>query len=167
MECFCRYISNKIVSDCYIKINLDRKHSLRTNLQVVDKQSCLQDSRFIATGRGVANQHENRKARSKVRVRGTRLRSDQSWSRGGECGSVSCGGCSLDTGDLGESNTPVSVLDGVSSLAIRIGDDEGLDDMDGISSGAVSSSHLRVHVRDGSTESVGSVLLVHVNNTGS
>ena len=40
---------------------------------------------------------------------------------------------------------------------------DGLDDVDGISSGTVSTGHLLVHVGNGTAESGGSVLLVHVN----
>jgi len=42
-----------------------------------------------------------------------------------------------------------------------------LDDVNGIASGAMSTSHLRVHLSDGSTKCVTSVFLVHVYNTSS
>jgi len=42
-----------------------------------------------------------------------------------------------------------------------------LDDVNRIASGTVSTSHLRVHLSDGSTKCVTSVLLVHVHDTSS
>lgn len=45
--------------------------------------------------------------------------------------------------------------------------DDGLDDEDVLSSGTMSTSHLVVHLGDSTAKSVVSVLLVHVNHTGS
>ena len=42
---------------------------------------------------------------------------------------------------------------------------DSLDDMDGISSSTMSSSHFAVHLGDGSTESAVSILFVHVDDT--
>ena len=44
---------------------------------------------------------------------------------------------------------------------------DSLDDVDRVSSGGVSSSHLGVHLGDGTAESGGSVFLVHVHDIGS
>jgi hypothetical protein len=42
-----------------------------------------------------------------------------------------------------------------------------LDDVNGIASGAVSTSHLRVHLTNSTTKCVTSVFFVHVHNTSS
>lgn len=44
---------------------------------------------------------------------------------------------------------------------------DSLDDVDGVSSGGVSTSHLGVHLGDGTAKGSGSVFLVHVHDIGS
>jgi len=68
-------------------------------------------------------------------------------------------------GDLWESNGSLDELIGSFSDDILVWNNDGLDNVDGFSSGAVSTSHLGVHGRDGTAKSVGSVFLVHVDDT--
>jgi len=75
--------------------------------------------------------------------------------------------CSLDVGDLWILQTKLSILRGGSSDGVLVWLNDSLDNVDGISSGTVSSSHFTVHLGDGSAKSVVSVLLVHVDDTGS
>lgn len=94
--------------------------------------------------------------------------SDESWSSGGEsAGSVSRGWSSLDGGEFWESEISSKILSSLLSQDLVVLLNDGLDDVDRVSSGAVSSSHLSVHLGDGSAKSGGSVLFVHVDDTGS
>ena len=90
-------------------------------------------------------------------------RSDQSGSLGSEQRLVGGSGCSLDLGKLGEPGGSLGELgsSGSEDLVVRL--DDGLDDVDGVSSGAVSSGHLGVHLADCSAHGGVSVLLVHVD----
>ena len=54
------------------------------------------------------------------------------------------------------------VLRSVTSLNLRILDNRGLDDLDVASHSSVSTSHIVVHLTDGTSESQVSVLLVHI-----
>ena len=94
--------------------------------------------------------------------------SDEGWSRGsGEALLVGSGWSSLLGDELGESQRSSAVLLGdISQDGVWLQHD-GLDDVDGISSSGVSTGHLVVHLGDGTAEGSGSVLLVHVDDTGS
>jgi hypothetical protein len=59
------------------------------------------------------------------------------------------------------------VLIGVVSLNLRILDNGSLDDLDIAGHSSVSTSHIVVHLTDGSSESQVSVLLVHIVSTAS
>ena len=91
-------------------------------------------------------------------------RSDKNWSAGSsKAGSMSSGWSSLLGGELWELEAALDELLGLLSQDFAVWLDNGLDDVDGVSSGTVSTSHLLVHVGDGTAESGGSVLLVHVD----
>ena len=90
-------------------------------------------------------------------------RSDEGGSGGCEEGSVSGGGSSLDLGQLGEPDVSLGELAGSFSEDLVVWLDDGLDNVDGVSSGGVSTGHLRVHLGHGSAEGGVSVLLVHVD----
>ena len=60
-----------------------------------------------------------------------------------------------------------SVLLSTSSHGRVLWLDDSLDDLNRVTSGTVSSSHFTVHLGDSSAKSVVSVLLVHVDDTGS
>lgn len=77
---------------------------------------------------------------------------------------VSWGWCSLSVGDLWVSDASSNVLLSSLSLDGVVWDDDGLDDVNRVSSGTVSTGHFTVHLGDGSAETVVSVLLVHVDN---
>ena len=74
---------------------------------------------------------------------------------------------SLLGGELWELEVTPEELLGLLSQNGGVWLDDGLDDVDGISSGTMSTGHLLVHVGNGTAESGGSVLLVHVNNISS
>ena len=56
-------------------------------------------------------------------------------------------------------------LKGVVALALGVGNDSGSHDLDVACAGAVATSHLRVHLADGTVEGGLTVLLVHVVDT--
>ena len=95
-------------------------------------------------------------------------RSDKDWSAGsGEAGGMSSGWGSLLDGELWELEVAPEELLGLFSQNGVVGLDDGLDDVDGISSGTMSTGHLLVHGGNGTAEGGGSVLLVHVDNISS
>lgn len=97
-------------------------------------------------------------------MRGTS--SDQSGSAGEESGvGVLGSGGSLGGGEFGETEVSSSHTVGAGSNHGVISDDGGLDNVDGVSSSTVSSSHFTVEHGHGVTERVGSVFLVHVQHT--
>jgi hypothetical protein len=76
-------------------------------------------------------------------------------------------GDDLSGSDQGEAQVLAQVLVGVVSLDLRVLDGGGLDDLDVASHSSVSTSHVVVHLTDGTSESDISVLLVHVVGTAS
>ena len=118
---------------------------------------------------GVSGCGEGRKA-NRLRDQeddGSSAGSDEGWSAGLEDRSVSRGWGSLLASELGELKIELAELSGLISKDSVLFLDDGLDDEDGLSLGAVSTGHLVVHLGNGSAESVVSVLLVHVDDTGS
>ena len=93
--------------------------------------------------------------------------SDKGWSCGCEHALVTRGWSSLLDRELGVLEAGLGVLQDLWTLHGLVWLDHGLNDVDALSSGTVSTCHLVVHLRYGSAESVVSVLLVHVNYTGS
>lgn len=91
-------------------------------------------------------------------------RSDKKWSAGSsKAGGMSSSWSSLLGGELWElEGTPDELL-GLLSHYAGVWLNEGLDDVDGISSGTVSTGHLLVHVGNGTAESGAPVFLVHVD----
>ena len=67
---------------------------------------------------------------------------------------VSWGWCSLSVGDLWVSDASSNVLPSSLSLDGVVCDDDGLDDVNRVSSGTVSTGHFTVHLGDGSAETV-------------
>ena len=91
--------------------------------------------------------------------------SDQNRSRGGKS---SCHGgcwCSLVGSELWVSEVSSDELSSGFSENLVVWLDNGLDDMDVISSGTMSTGHFTVHHWDGTAEGVVSVFLVHVYDT--
>jgi len=80
---------------------------------------------------------------------------------------MSRGWGSLLDGEFWESKRSLEELFGLFSHDARVWLDDSLDDMNRISSGTMSTSHLLVHARDSTAESGGSVFLVHVDDIGS
>lgn len=94
--------------------------------------------------------------------------SDKGWSAGSsKAGSMSWGWGSLLGGEFWESKLSLEELFGLLSQDWRVWLDDSLDDMDGITSGTMSTSHLLVHAGDGTVESGWSVFFVHVDNISS
>lgn len=93
--------------------------------------------------------------------------SDEDWSAGLEDRSVSGGWSSLLGRELGELKIWLQELSSLISEDLIVGLDDGLNDEDGLSLGAVSTGHFVVHLGHGTAESVVSVLLVHVDHTSS
>ena len=91
--------------------------------------------------------------------------SDKGWSSGDEHFPVASSWGSLDRRHLGVSQGGLGVLSDLITKHRLVWLDDSLDDVDRLSSGAVSTGHLVVHLGDSSTEGVVSVLLVHVDNT--
>jgi len=91
--------------------------------------------------------------------------SDQNWSGGGEDALVGWSWCSLISGEFWEPNGGLHELSSLLSHDLVVWLNDGLDDVDGISSGAVSTGHLIIHKGDGSAKSVMSVFFVHVHDT--
>ena len=92
--------------------------------------------------------------------------SEKSGSVGLEGSLDSVGRSSLDGSGLGESDVVLSELDGLLTDGISIGDDGGLDDLEGLSSSGVTTTHFHVELGDGSAEGHVSEFLVHVNGGG-
>jgi hypothetical protein len=80
---------------------------------------------------------------------------------------VSSGWGSLLGGEFWESKGGLKILSSLLSQDIGWLLDNSLDNVDGITSGTVSTSHLGVHLGDGTAEGGGSVFLVHVDDIGS
>jgi hypothetical protein len=80
---------------------------------------------------------------------------------------VGSGWSSLLSGEFWEPKGGLKILSSLLSQHVVWLLHDGLDDVDGVTSGRVSSSHLGVHLRDGTAESGGSVFLVHVDDIGS
>lgn len=94
--------------------------------------------------------------------------SDESWSGGGEStGSVSSGWGSLLGGEFWEPKGGLKILSSLLSQHVVWMLDHSLDNVNGVSSGRVSTGHLGVHLGDGSAESGSSVFFVHVDDIGS
>ena len=94
--------------------------------------------------------------------------SDEGWSGGSEgAASVGSGWCSLLNGEFWEPKGGLKILSSLLSQDVSWLLDEGLDDVNGITSGGVSSSHLGVHLGDGTAKGGGSVFFVHVDDIGS
>lgn len=73
---------------------------------------------------------------------------------------------SLHGGELWIPKAGLGVLCDLWTLDSRVWLDDSLDDVDALSSGTVSTGHFVVHLGNGAAESDVSVLLVHVDNTG-
>ena len=69
--------------------------------------------------------------------------------------------------DLWESKVSLDELQRVVSLNLVVGDDGGLDDVDGLTSGTVSTGQFIEQLSDGVADGVGSVFLVHVDHASS
>ena len=80
---------------------------------------------------------------------------------------MSSGWGSLLSGELWEFVVYLQVLHGSSSGDARVWLNDSLDDVDGVTLSAVSTSHFTVHLGDGAAESNISVFLVHVDDTSS
>ena len=80
---------------------------------------------------------------------------------------MSAGWSSLLSGELGEFAASLEVLKSTSSGGLAVWLNDSLDDVDGFTLGAVSTSHFTVHLGDGAAESDISVFLVHVDDTSS
>lgn len=91
--------------------------------------------------------------------------SDQDWSWGSESAWHCLLWCSLIVGEFRESNGSLNELSGLLSQNLVWLLNHGLDDVDWVSPGAVSTSHLAVHLRNSSAKTVASVFFVHVHNT--
>jgi len=91
--------------------------------------------------------------------------SDQDWSRRGEDTSVGLSWWSLWVDELWESQGGFDELFGLLSDDLVIWLDGCLDDVNWVTSGAVSTSHFRVHLTNCTTKSVTSVFFEHVHNT--
>ena len=93
--------------------------------------------------------------------------SNKNGSGGGEGSPMSTGWSSLLGGELGEFEVDLQILLSSSSGGSRVGLNDSLDDVDGVTLGAVSTSHFTVHLGDGAAESDISVFFVHVDDTSS
>ena len=74
---------------------------------------------------------------------------------------------SLKVGDLWVSETSSGVLLGLLSGNLSVWNDDSLDDVNGVTSGGVSTSHLGVKLGNSTGEGVVSELFVHVDDTSS
>jgi len=90
-------------------------------------------------------------------------RSDNGWSGGLEDTTVGSGWGSLSLRQLWEPKVFLAVLSGGSSQNFWVWDDWGLDDMNGISSGTVSTGHLAVKHGYSLAHGSCSILFVHVD----
>lgn len=89
--------------------------------------------------------------------------SEKSRSVGLEEGGHGLDGGSLDGSDLGEGDLSVGHLDVGGSLEVLVVETAGTDDLDGLTTGGVTSAHFNVHLGDGTAEGGVSVFLVHVD----
>lgn len=103
---------------------------------------------------------------TKKRTSSTRC-SDLSWSGSSEERFVSSSWGSLDVSNLWVLEVGNSVLLSTSSHGGVFWLNDSLDDLNGFTSSAMSSSHFTVHLGDGSAKGDISVLLVHVYDTSS
>ena len=76
-------------------------------------------------------------------------------------------GDDLSGSDEREAEVSAQILVSVVSLNLSVADDGGLDDLDVAGHGSVSSSHIVVHLTDGTGETDISVLLVHIVGSAS
>lgn len=74
-------------------------------------------------------------------------------------------GSALESVGLGEFDSKSSVLDHLGTAQVGVVDHAGSDDLDGVLGGAMTSSHLHVHLGDGTADGAVSVLLVHVHRS--
>ena len=120
--------------------------------------------RSRCTGRGAAHLASNILL---IRVNSkTVMYSEEGGSVSLEHGLHGLDGGSLDGSGLGEDNTSLSELLGLLTSGIGVGNDGSLDDLDGLSSSGVTSTHLHVELGDGSAEGGVSEFLVHVDGSG-
>jgi len=108
-------------------------------------------------GRGRADSHGTRKA-----LHGSCC-SDEDGSGGSEGSLMGSGGSSLELSELGEAERLLGELRNLRALELRVGKLHGLDDVDALVSGGVTTGELSVHLRNGTAKGSGSVLLVHVH----
>ena len=80
---------------------------------------------------------------------------------------MSTGWGSLLSCEFRELEAVFQVLGSSSSKNLLVGEDHSFDNMNAISSGTVSTSEFTVHLGDGSAKRNVSILLVHVDDTGS
>ena len=80
---------------------------------------------------------------------------------------MSSGWCSGGVGDLWISQVGCGILRNVGSFNLSVGKDLSLDDLNGISSTSVSTSHFLEHLGNGTAKGGVSELLVHVDDTSS
>ena len=115
-------------------------------------------------GRGSLN---SRSTMDVPRVTDVSYYSDEDGSGGSEGRLVSSGRSSLGLGELGEAQGLLGELDHLRTLELRVGELDGLDDMDALVSGGVTTGELSVHLGNGTAKGGGSVFLVHVHIIGS
>jgi len=112
---------------------------------------------------------ENRYCRGSANSRGTQITlrascsSDEDGSGGSESCLVGSSGSSLALGELGEAQGLLGELSNLRTLELRVGELDGLDDMEALVSGGVTTGELSVHLGDGTAKGGGSVFLVHVH----
>lgn len=80
---------------------------------------------------------------------------------------MSLGWGSLGVGEFWEPEGGLKILSSLLSQDILWLLDKSLDNVDGVSSGTVSTSHLGVHLGDSTAKGGGSIFLVHVDDIGS
>ena len=99
---------------------------------------------------------------------GARCSREHGWSHGSDSGVEGLG---WGTGGLPglwelEGGTG-GVLGDLGTAGLVVADDAGSDDLDGLTSGGVSSGHLEVHLGNGAADRSVSVFLVHVHSSSS
>ena len=92
-------------------------------------------------------------------------RSVESGSAGSHEGVHGLGGSALEVVRFWESNVLLGKLFSLLTTHLRAVEDGGSDDLDRVLGSAMTTSHLHVHLGDGTAEGNVSVLLVHVNGT--
>ena len=95
----------------------------------------------------------------------TRYSSVERGSVGSDSAADGLEGSALKSVRFWESDVLRGVLADLFAADLRVVQDAGTDDLDGVLSGAMATGHLHVHLRDGTAEGHISVLLVHVNGT--